>query len=42
LNESEGVALVTVTHAPHLARRMQHTYELNDGALQGVAQEHGK
>jgi len=33
LNETEGVACVTVTHAPHLARRMQRSYELLDGKL---------
>ena len=33
LNESESVALVTVTHSDSLADRMQRTYLLRDGAL---------
>ena len=33
LNETEGVAVVTVTHAPHLARRMGSCLELVDGRL---------
>ena len=33
LNEEEGVALVVVTHALDLARRMQRTLELRDGRL---------
>jgi lipoprotein-releasing system ATP-binding protein len=34
LNRDEGVALVVVTHALDLARRMQRTFELRDGNLQ--------
>jgi predicted ABC-type transport system involved in lysophospholipase L1 biosynthesis ATPase subunit len=33
LNREEGVTLIVVTHAPDLARRMSHTFELCDGAL---------
>jgi ABC-type lipoprotein export system ATPase subunit len=34
LNREEGVALVVVTHALGLARRMQRVFELRDGQLQ--------
>jgi ABC-type lipoprotein export system ATPase subunit len=34
LNQDEGVALVVVTHALDLARRMHRTFELRDGKLQ--------
>jgi ABC-type lipoprotein export system ATPase subunit len=33
LNREENVALIVVTHAPDLARRMSRVYELKDGAL---------
>jgi ABC-type lipoprotein export system ATPase subunit len=33
LNREEGVSLVMVTHAPHLARRMGTTLDLRGGAL---------
>lgn len=41
LNESEGVALVTVTHASKLAHRMQRGFELLDGSLCEAGRETG-
>ena len=37
LNEREGVAVITVTHAPRLAERMQRQLELVDGRLAPLA-----
>ncbi len=34
LNREEGVTLIVVTHAPHLARRMKRVFELRDGKLE--------
>lgn len=39
LNQDEGVALVVVTHALDLARRMHRTFELSDGRLQASRKE---
>jgi lipoprotein-releasing system ATP-binding protein len=39
LNQDEGVALVVVTHALDLARRMHRTFELRDGKLQPSRKE---
>ncbi len=33
LNREENVTLVVVTHAPDLAAKMQHVFEINDGVL---------
>ena len=33
IHERHGIALITVTHAPRLAARMQQVFELRDGAL---------
>ncbi len=33
LNREEGVAVLVITHAPHLAARMGRVLELRDGVL---------
>jgi len=36
LNAAQGVSLVTVTHADHLASRMQRAFDLRDGVLRAI------